>query len=72
VARSVDNGEVILVSIKALVREIDGETALLLLFQVVHHICEFETGLAKFLGLVPELPHLLFIDVTGVVHKTSD
>ncbi len=50
VARTVDDGEVVLVGVELLVGDVDGDTTLALLGEVVHHIGELKAALAFLFG----------------------
>jgi len=61
VARTVDDGEEVIVGVELLVGDVDGDTALALLGEVVHDVGELEAALALLLGLF----FVLFDDVLG-------
>jgi len=61
VARTVDDGEVVLVGVELLVGDVDGYASLTLLGEVVHDVGELEATLALLLGLLS----ILLDDVLG-------
>jgi len=61
VARTVDDGEVVLVGVELLVGDVDGDTTLALLGEVVHDVGELEAALALLFGFL----FVLFDDVLG-------
>src|SRR5438128_1416781 len=72
VARGVDDREVVLVRVKALVRDVDRQAALPLLLDLVHDERELERGLAHLLGELLEILEFVRVDVPGVVEDPAD
>src|SRR5947209_13976850 len=72
VARGVDDREVVLVRVNALVRDVDREAALPLLLHLVHDEGELEGGLAHLLGELLEILEFVGVDVPGVVQDPAD
>src|SRR5438094_4403855 len=72
VARGVDDREVVLVRVKALVRDVDREAALPLLLDLVHDKGELERGLAHLLGELLQILQFVRVDVPGVVEDPAD
>src|SRR5438128_7365202 len=72
VARGVDDREVVLVRVKALMCDVDREAALPLLLDLVHDEGELERGLAHLLGELLEILELVRVDVPGVVEDPAD
>src|SRR5438132_9977734 len=72
VARGVDDREVVLVRVKALMRDVDREAALTLLLDLVHDEGELERGLAHLLGELLQILQLVRVDVPGVVEDPAD
>src|SRR5437870_1469532 len=72
VARGVDEREVVLVRVKALVRDVDREAALPLLLDLVHDEGELEGGLAHLLGELLQILQFVRVDVPGVVEDPAD
>ncbi len=61
VARTVDDGEVVLVGVELLMGDVDGDTTLAFLGEVVHDVGELEAALALLLGFLA----VLLDDVLG-------
>src|SRR3989441_1261931 len=72
VARGVDDREVVLVRVKALMRDVDREPAFPLFLDLVHDEGELERGLAHLLGEFLEILQLVRVDVPGVVEDPAD
>src|SRR2546428_186136 len=72
VARGVDDREVVLVRVKALMRDVDRQPALPLFLDLVHDEGELERGLAHLLGELLEILQLVRVDVPGVVEDPAD
>src|SRR3989441_1234399 len=72
VARGVDDREVVLVRVKALVRDVDREAALPLLLDLVHDEGELEGGLAHLLGELLQILQFVRVDVPGIVEDPAD
>src|SRR2546425_758727 len=72
VARGVDDREVVLVRVKALVRDVDREAALPLLLDLVHDKRELERGLAHLLGELLEILKFVRVDIPGVIEDPAD
>src|SRR5881397_3298024 len=72
VARGVDDREVVLVRVKALVRDVDREAALALLLDLVHDERELERGLAHLLGELLEVLEFVRVDIPGVIEDPAD
>src|SRR5881398_682459 len=72
VARGVDDREVVLVRVKALVRDVDRQAALALLLDLVHDERELERGLAHLLGELLEILEFVRVDVPGVVEDPAN
>src|SRR5881296_1646812 len=72
VARGVDDREVVLVRVKALVRHVDRQAALALLLDLVHDERELERGLAHLLGEFLEILEFVRVDVPGVVEDPAN
>src|SRR2546426_1307475 len=72
VARGVDDREVVLVRVKALVRDVDRQAALPLLLHLVHDEGELERGLAHLLGELLQILEFVRVDVPGVVEDPAD
>src|SRR2546427_806316 len=72
VARGVDDREVVLVRVKALVRDVDRQAALPLLLDLVHDERELERGLAHLLGELLEVLEFVRVDIPGVIEDPAD
>src|SRR5207253_7640207 len=72
VARGVDDREVVLVRVKALVRDVDRQAALALLLNLVHDERKLERGLAHLLSEFLEILEFVRVDVPGVVEDPAD
>src|SRR5205809_698859 len=72
VARGVDDREVVLVRVKALVRDVDRQAALPLLLHLVHDEGELERGLAHLLGEFLQVLEFVGVDVRRVVQDPAD
>src|SRR3989454_1640613 len=72
VARGVDDREVVLVRVKALMRDVDCQPAFPLFLDLVHDEGELERGLAHLLGEFLEILQLVRVDVPGVVEDPAD
>src|SRR5438093_5672002 len=72
VARGVDDREVVLVRVKALVRDVDRQAALPLLLDLVHDERELERGLAHLLGEFLQILEFVRVDVPGVVEDPAN
>src|SRR5438094_4717336 len=72
VARGVDDREVVLVRVKALVRDVDREAALPLLLDLVHVEGELERGLAHLLRELLQVLEFVGVDVPRVVQDPAD
>src|SRR3989475_548944 len=72
VARGVDDREVVLVLVKALVRDVDRQAALPLLLDLVHDERELERGLAHLLGELLEVLEFVRVDIPGVIEDPAD
>src|SRR5438093_478604 len=72
VARGVDDREVVLVRVKALVRDVDRKAARPLLLDLVHDEGELEGGLAHLLGELLQILQFVRVDVPGVVEDPAD
>src|SRR2546422_7203468 len=72
VARRVDDCEVVLVRVKALVRDVDRQAALALFLDLVHDEGELEGGLAHLLGELLEILELMRVEVPRVVEDPAD
>ena len=66
VTRGVDDGEVVLVGVEALVGDVDGDTSLPLFPQRVHDPCELEGALTLLFGHLLVLVDQVLLDVSGV------
>src|SRR5881397_3116051 len=72
VARGVDDREVVLIRVKALVRDVDREATLPLLLDLVHDEGELERRLAHLLGELLQILEFVRVDVPGVVEDPAD
>src|SRR3989441_3608266 len=72
VARRVDDREVVLVRVKALVRDVDRQAALPLLLHLVHDEGELEGGLAHLLGELLQILEFVRVDVPRVIQDPAD
>src|SRR5947199_1391896 len=72
VAWGVDDREVVLVRVKALVRDVDRQAALPLLLHLVHDEGELERGLAHLLGEFLQVLEFVGVDVPRVVQDPAD
>ena len=66
VTRCVDDCEVVVRSVELLVSDVDGDAALALFLQSVHHVGETESGLASLLCFLLESVDYVLLDMTTV------
>jgi hypothetical protein len=72
VAGTVDDREVVLVRVELLVGDVDGDPALALLGEVVHHVGELEAALALLLGFFAVLLDDVLRDGAGLEQESAD
>src|SRR3989344_8462669 len=70
-ARGINDGKVIFISIKTFMSQINGNSPFLFFLQLIHDKSKFEPFLAKLFGFFLKLPHCLLINILGIVKQPA-